>query len=137
MAHLLQAESPRASSTAVAGAGGATSEPDAGDRYVEHVRSTIDDAVARRARTIVHPTGTGGRLSALHVGKRGDTYVVTIGVDWTGGFTSAAYTTTIVWTFRPSGHVSAAIDRDTAVVHVAADNAKELDAYFAALFTKL
>ena len=27
--------------------------------------------------------------------------------------------------------------RDTAVVHVAADNAKELDAYFAALFTKL
>jgi hypothetical protein len=77
-----------------------------------------------------HPTGKGAQLSNYSATIEGDDLVSRFDVSWKGGLLGADYITTVEWRCSQTSSGSARIVSDTAVIPVAATNAKQLELYF-------
>jgi hypothetical protein len=86
--------------------------------------------VANSILGVTHPTGTNAQLANYSVSVEGDQLVSNFDVSWNGGVLGAAYVTSVEWRCSQSSPGSARVTRDTAMIHVAATNAAELDMYF-------
>ena len=91
------------------------------------VKALVDDSVALKIRSILHPTGDGGELKSVTTEADDEGILVMITISWRGGITGTAYTTTVRWRFTKSGHVSSKIDSDTAVIKAKEANINQMD----------
>ena len=87
--------------------------------------------IAQSILNTIHPTGNGPQLSNYSASVEGDDLVSRFDVRWTGGVLGTGYVTTVEWRCRQTSSGEARIVSDTAMIHVAATNAKELELYFA------
>jgi hypothetical protein len=106
--------------------------PDRADAAVKKQLSGQSGAnVAASIQRIAHPTGNGGTIDSVTVRRMGDRLSVRIDVSWQGGFLGSKNTTTVIWEFDQSRHISATLMGDTGAFGVGSSNAKKLDQYFA------
>jgi hypothetical protein len=87
-------------------------------------------AAARSIQAIAHPTGRNAQLGDYDVRRVGDRISVRISASWQGGFSGVGYATDVVWEFDETRHISATVVSDSALVRIAAKNARRLDDYF-------
>lgn len=106
--------------------------------WTSRARTVADDlfraqggTVATNIRAITHPTGNGGTLTSYNVTIDGEEVVSRVTVSWNGGFLGTSYVTTVEWRCSQSGSSSARVVADSAIIGVAAENAAQLDSYFA------
>jgi hypothetical protein len=88
--------------------------------------------LAQQIQNATHPTGNTPTLSGVTVAKYDDHISAEIAVEWHGGFSNAAYKTTVAWNINKTGHISTTIKADTATFAVAPDNLARLNNFFKA-----
>jgi len=76
-----------------------------------------------------HPTGAKPRMEKYEIRKVGDTFSVDIRVNWRGAF-NAEHTSVVIWEFKQSGHIRAAVTAENAAFGVAPVEARRLDEWF-------
>jgi hypothetical protein len=106
--------------------------------WAERARTAATTMYERNGATLaqsiighVHPTGKSALLSNYSATIEGDDLVSRFDVRWKGGFLGSDYVTTVEWRCSQTSSGSARIVSDTAVIPVAASNAKDLEVYFA------
>jgi hypothetical protein len=103
------------------------------DRAESVLKITMDknrDTIATSVQGICHPTGSHPSFDSYDIRRVGDMFSVDIRVKWKGGLLGQEYTTVVIWEFKQSGQVRAAVTSESAVVGVAPANAKKLDEWF-------
>ena len=88
------------------------------------------DGIANAIQRITHPSGVSPTLQRYEVVEEGHQVACVLEVAWHGGILGTSYVTRIAWRFADSGHISASVATDSAVMPVAPANALRLDEYF-------
>lgn len=104
--------------------------PDRAEPALRPFMSANADLVARAIQGITHPSGKEPDLQEFDIAKLSDRVQVTIKVTWKGGVIGTQYQTVVVWELAESGHVSATVLYDTALIQVAEQNKGQLDTFF-------
>lgn len=86
--------------------------------------------LAQKIQGYTHPSGNSPSIIDTQVAKYGDHVSVEITVQWHGGFTGTAYSTTVAWNFNANEHLSATVKSDTASIAAAPQNVALMNNFF-------
>jgi len=105
------------------------------------IEAAIDDErnspiIAQAILNDTHPTGSNPVIVSVETAKalNGSTLIVTITLNWNGGFTNTNYTTVVTWKCNRSKHISATVTSDNALIGVSTANKLRLNTYFQETF---